>query len=82
MYTPNLGLWIAFFDQEREQGRFKGSSGGAKGRSKDQRGSTGEHRGAWRSSEGAPGAKGRSTRVPKLAASQPAKVSSFEVNDI
>jgi len=32
MYTPNLGLGIAVFDREREQGRFGGSTGGAGGR--------------------------------------------------
>ena len=30
-YTPNLGLAIAVFDQEREQGRFEGSIEGAMG---------------------------------------------------
>lgn len=34
IYTPNLGFDIAVLGLEREQGRFKGSSGGAKGRSK------------------------------------------------
>jgi len=29
IYTPNLGFRIAFFDWEREQGRFRGSSEGA-----------------------------------------------------
>jgi hypothetical protein len=29
IYTPNLGLAIALFDWEREQGRFRGSSEGA-----------------------------------------------------
>ena len=31
IYTPNLGLGITVFDQEREQGRFRGSSEGARG---------------------------------------------------
>ena len=31
IYTPNLGFGIACFDQEREQGRFRGSSEGAGG---------------------------------------------------
>ncbi len=34
IYTPNLGLGITFLDREREQGRFRGSSEGARGRSK------------------------------------------------
>ena len=29
IYTPNLGFGIAFFDQEREQDRFRGSIEGA-----------------------------------------------------
>ena len=33
-YPLNLGLGIAFSVQEREQGRFRGSIDGAKGRSK------------------------------------------------
>ena len=37
IYTPNLGLAIAVFDQEREHGRFRGSSEGA---AREQRGST------------------------------------------
>ena len=36
IYTPNLGLRITVFDREREQGRFRGSSGGA---TREQRGS-------------------------------------------
>ena len=31
IYTPNLGLLIAVLVQEREQGRFRGRSEGAKG---------------------------------------------------
>ena len=31
IYTPNLGLGITRFDQEREQGRFRGSNEGAGG---------------------------------------------------
>ena len=58
IYTPNLGLRITIPGREREQGRFRGSTKGAKGRSggarasiEGARGSTGEHRG---STEGAP----------------------------
>ena len=43
IYTPNLGLGIAVFDREREQGRFRGSSEEARG--------SGEE--AWGSREGA-----------------------------
>ncbi len=43
IYTPNLGLRITVFDREREQGRFRGSSEGAKGSSEGARGSTGKH---------------------------------------
>ena len=32
IYTPNLGLGIAVSIREREQGRFRGSSGGARER--------------------------------------------------
>ena len=42
IYTPNLGSEITLFDREREQGRFRGSSEGARGRSE---GAPGEHRG-------------------------------------
>lgn len=31
IYTLNLGLGISNFDQAREQGRFRGSTEGAKG---------------------------------------------------
>ena len=41
IYTPNLGLGISFFDQEREQSRFKGSTEGVIG---EQRGAAREHR--------------------------------------
>ena len=34
IYTPNLGLGITAFVREREQGRFRGSTEGARGRSK------------------------------------------------
>lgn len=43
IYTPNLGLAIAIFDREREQGRFKGSNERARGRNK---GASREHRGS------------------------------------
>ena len=33
IYTPNLGLRIAVSVREREQGRFRGSSEGARGSS-------------------------------------------------
>lgn len=50
-YIPNLGLEIAVFDQGKEQGRFRGSSGGA---SREQVGSRGNQGGskAERSKEG------------------------------
>ena len=34
-YTPNLGLRVTIFDQEREQGRFRGSNEGAPGEHKE-----------------------------------------------
>ncbi len=37
IYTPNLGLGIAVFDQEREQSRFRGSIEGAGGSSEGAR---------------------------------------------
>ena len=40
IYTPNLGLGIAILGQEREQGRFRGSSEGARGSNEGARGST------------------------------------------
>jgi hypothetical protein len=65
IYTPNLGLGIAVSVREREQGRFRGSSEGARGRSKE---ALRKHGGARGSTEGASGgAKGRSKREPKLA---------------
>ena len=39
LYTPNLGLTIAVFIREREQGHFKGSIEGAEG-------ALGEHQGS------------------------------------
>ena len=53
IYTPNLGLRITIPGLEREQGRFRGSTKGAKGRSGGARGSTGEHRRSTRGSNGA-----------------------------
>ncbi len=50
IYTPNLGFEIAVSVREREQGRFRGSNEGARGRSK---GAPGEHGGARGSIEGA-----------------------------
>ena len=50
IYTPNLGFEIAVFDQEREQGRLRGSSERARGLSERVRGST---EGARGSTEGA-----------------------------
>ena len=38
MYTPNLGLLIAVFDREKEHGRFRGSSEGARGSTKGAKG--------------------------------------------
>ena len=52
IYTPNLGLEIAVPGQEREQGRFRGSSEGAKGSNEGAGGST---EGAGGSNEGARG---------------------------
>ena len=40
IYTPNFGFKIILFDRKREQGRFRGSSEGARGRSEGARGST------------------------------------------
>ena len=45
IYIPNLGFSIAVFDQEREQGRFRGSSEGA---SREHWGSTRGHGGVAR----------------------------------
>ena len=65
LYTPRtLGLAIAVFDREREQGRFRGSTGGVGGRSKgalreqslfrgNSEGVAGEHQGSRGSIEGA-----------------------------
>ncbi len=50
IYTPNLGFGNALFDQEREQGRFRGSNEGVRGRSK---GAPREHGGASRERGGA-----------------------------
>ncbi len=62
IYTPSLGSEITLFDREREQGRFRGSSEGARGSIEGARGSiegargsTGEH------------ALGRSKRARVLA---------------
>jgi len=52
IYTPNLGFGITVFDEEREQGRFRGSSEGAGGSNEGARGST---EGAGGSTEGARG---------------------------
>ena len=53
IYTPNLGLAITVFDREREQGRFRGSSEGARGSNEGAGGSTEEHGGAAREQGGA-----------------------------
>ena len=50
IYTPNLGSRIALSGRKREQGRFRGSTEGAKGRSE---GAMSEHEGASREHEGA-----------------------------
>ena len=63
IYTPNLRLGIAVSVREREQGRFKGSSEGAKG---SNGGAPREERGADRERYGA--VQGRSRWEPKLAA--------------
>ena len=52
IYTPNLGLEITLPGREREQGRFRGSSEGARGRSK---GASKEHEGALREHRGSRG---------------------------
>ena len=57
IYTPNLGLGTILFDWKRKQGRFRGSSEGAKRRSKGalskEKKVVGEQ---WESSEGVEGA--------------------------
>ena len=60
IYTPNLGSRITLFDREREQGRFRGSTGGALGRSKRAKGAQQESKGSG------------SSREPDLAAPYPA----------
>ena len=79
IYTPNLGFEIAVLDQEREQGRFRGSSKGAVreqggalegagGAQREHRGSTGgapgEHRGSKGEHYGA--VQGRSRWEPEM----------------
>ena len=76
IYTPNLGSEITLFDREREQGRFRESSEGARGRSKgapgEQRGSTGEQRGSTGEHGGAASEQGgRSKRAKVLAPQEP-----------
>ena len=51
IYTPNLGLLIAVLDQEREQCRFKWSTEGARGSTKEARESTEETPGRARGSK-------------------------------
>ena len=46
IYAPNLGSMIAVLGREREQGRFGGSSEGARGRSKRAQASVRDHYGA------------------------------------
>ena len=41
IYTPNLGLGIAVFDREREQGCFRGSSGSREGAGREHTGVVG-----------------------------------------
>jgi hypothetical protein len=70
IYTPNLGLVIALFVHGREQGRFRGSSEGARGSSKGARGSSegarGSVEGARESSKGAGGSsKGARVLAPR-----------------
>ena len=50
IYTPNLRLKVTVLGREREQGRFKGSTEGARGRSE---GAPREHGGAPREHWGA-----------------------------
>ena len=59
IYIPNLGFEIAFLDQEREQGRFRGSSKGARGALEGAGGAQREHRGKH---EGAKREHGRAER--------------------
>ena len=64
IYTPNLGSEITVSDEERERGRFRGSTEGARGSIEGARGSTEraarEHHGAVR---------GRSSWEPEMASS-------------
>ena len=46
IYTPNLGLGIAVSVREREQGRFRGSTEGARGSNEGARGSSERARGS------------------------------------
>ena len=46
IYTPNLELGIALPGREREQGRFRGSSEGARGSNEGAEGSTEGARGS------------------------------------
>ncbi len=77
IYTPNLGLGIAVFDGEREQGRFRGSSEGARGSSE---GAGGSSEGATREHHGA--VQGRSRWEPKMASSYPAIAAHVIYNNI
>jgi hypothetical protein len=62
IYTPNLGLGITVFDQERKQGRLRGSSKGARGRStgavREHGGAEGEQRESIREHRGSRGTRG------------------------
>ena len=52
IYTPNLGLEIACFVREKEQGRFRGSTEGAR---REQRGAARKQRGSRREQQGSRG---------------------------
>ena len=65
IYTPNLGSGIALPGREREQGRFRGSSEGARGSIK---GAMREHGGAGGSTGEHGGEGGRVSRQYKGAA--------------
>ncbi len=65
IYTPNLRLRVAVFIQEREQGRFRGSSEGARESSE---GALREHQGSTEGARGIYGAvQGRSRWEPEMA---------------
>jgi len=56
IYTPNLGLGVALFDREKEQGSFRGSREGARGRTPQEH--RGSNKGAAREQEAQQRSKG------------------------